>query len=114
VPGQQASLNLYVCTSGRIPAGVLDRADQLAGYAAIVVGDATGQRAATVRAEELRAALRTHTVVEAAREIVMRRRHLDGDAALRLLVCDAARQTVPLRVLAQRVVDQVVVYQADA
>lgn len=110
LPGQPASLNLYVCASGRVPAGVLDRADQLAGYAAVVLGEATGQRVAAVRAEELRSALRTHDVVEAAREIVMRRRDLDRVAALRLLGCDASRQVVPLRVLAQRVIDGVLTY----
>jgi AmiR/NasT family two-component response regulator len=89
---------------------VLDRADQLAGYAAIVVGEAIGQRAATVHVEQLRSALRTQTVVDAARDIVMRRRHLDPDAALQLLLSDAGRQIVPLRVLAQRVVDKVLVY----
>jgi hypothetical protein len=110
LPGQPASLNLYLCARGEISAGVLDRADQLAGYAAVVVGEATGQRAATVHVEQLRSALRTQTVVEAALGIVMRGRHLDPDAALRLLVTDAGRQAVPLRVLAQRVVDRVLTY----
>ena len=110
VPGHPASLNLYVCARGRVPGGVLDRADQLAGYATIAVGEAIGQRAAAVHAEQRRSALQAQVVVESARGIVMHRRGLDPDAALQLLIQDAARQGVPLRVLAQRVVDRVVRY----
>jgi transcriptional regulator with GAF, ATPase, and Fis domain len=101
------ALNIYNST-GQPFSDDSDRiAGTFAGFAGIVLANVGLYHDAADLAAQLQAAMKTRSVIEQAKGIIMADKHCSGDEAFKLLTRLSQNQNVKLRIVAQALVDNI-------
>jgi GAF domain-containing protein len=99
------AFNIYSLRPHAFDAVAVEQAQELAGYAAIVLNNAHLYFTATSHAEQMTDAMRSRAVIEQAKGILMGARHCSADEAFSALVELSQDTHVKLHAVAQTVVD---------
>jgi GAF domain-containing protein len=102
------AFNIYSLRSHAFDAVAVDQAQELAGYAAIVLNNAHLYFTVASRAEQMTEAMRSRAVIEQAKGILMGAQRCNADEAFTILVKLSQDTHVKLHAVAQTVVDSAV------
>lgn len=100
-------LNLYASTAEPIEESTVDLAEAFAGYAAVAVANAALYSSTADQVRQLQQAVKSRTVIDQAKGILMGRGYYPADAAFEELVKTSQRENRKLRDVAQTIVDGV-------
>lgn len=100
------AFNIYATRSQAFADEAVSLAEELAGYAAVMLSNAGLYFAASAQAGQMREAMQSRAVIEQAKGILMGGRRCDSDEAFAILVRLSQQSGRKLHVVAQTLVDQ--------
>jgi GAF domain-containing protein len=100
------AFNIYSTRVDAFPPSSVTLAEELAGYAAVILNNAGMYFAAASEVEQMREAMRSRAVIEQAKGIVMGSRRCDADEAFTVLVRVSQQTGQKLHVVARALVEQ--------
>jgi GAF domain-containing protein len=99
------AFNIYSLRTHAFDATAVEQAQELAGYAAIVLNNAHLYFTTASRAEQMAEAMKSRAVIEQAKGVLMGARHCNAEDAFTILVNLSQDTHVKLHTVAQTVVD---------